>query len=156
MSLDRDYPPSKTQVRVLFVGLAVLMVFGALLFGGLIPGLKPNYTPPATVTVDGEPYFYTSIPLNFPAILSNHTSPQSYTFHNVSFQLWVTNWYGPSGGLVHGNGTEPNGSVYSFVLGESSSPSVNASLYVSPDRLFAVSWSGGLLGGPWVLLMVRA
>jgi hypothetical protein len=155
MSIDRDYPPSKTQVRVLLVGLVILMAIGAALFGGFIPGLKPNYAPPATITVDGEPYYYTSVPLELPAILSNHTSPQSYTFHNLSFHLWVTNWYELSGGLVHGNATERNGSVYAFVLGQSSSPPVNASLFVSPDRLFAVSWTGGLLGLPWVMLMVR-
>jgi len=156
MSLDRDYPLSRTQGRVLLVGLVVMMAFGAALFGGLIPGLKPNYAPPSTITVDGEPYYYTYVVLNFPAIFSNHTSPQSFAFHNVSFLLWVTNWYDPSGGLVHGNGTEPNGSVYSFVLGRSSIPPLNVSLYISPDRLFAVYWSAGVLGGPWVTLMVRA
>lgn len=147
---------SRTQVKVLIVGLVVMGVFGVALFGGVLPGLKPNYSFPATVSVDGEPYYYTSVALNWPGFLSNFTAPQPYIFHNVSFWLWMTNWGAPMGALVHGNGTEPNGTVSSFVLGESVVPPVNTTFYLSPDRAFAVSWSGGLFGGPWVRLMVRA
>ena len=155
MSLDRDYPMSRTQTRVLLVGLALMAVVGGLLFGGVIPGLKPNYAEPATITLDGEPYHYTTVKVRSPSLFSNTTSPQLFRFENVSFYLWVTNWDSVTGGLVRGNGTEPNGTVSSFVLGISSNPPVNADLYISPDHVFAVAWPGGLLAGPWVRLFVR-
>ena len=155
MSVDREYPMSRTQVRVLVVGLVAMAVVGMLLFGGLIPGLKPNYSEPVTVIVDGEAYYYTTVKLRSPSLLSNATTPQLFQFQNVSFYLWVTNWDSFTGGLVRGNGTEPNGTSFPFVLGQSSNPPVNANLYVSPDHRFAVSWPGGPLAGPWVRLMVH-
>lgn len=147
---------SRAQVKVLVVGLVAMGVFGAALFGGLIPGLKPNYTMPATISLNGEPYYYTTVPLSWPALLNNTTVPQVFLFHNVSFWLWITNWGSPTGALVHGNGTELNGTEFGFVLGESISPTVNTTLFISPDHVFAVSYRGGLLAGPWVQLMVHA
>ena len=155
MSLDTDYPMSRTQARALVVGLVSMAVIGGLLFGGALPGLKPNYSEPATVTIDGEAYYYTLVRLPSPALFSNSTAPQAFLFHNVSFFLWVTNWDSFSGGLVHGNGTEPNGTVSSFVLGSSSSPPVDSQLFVAPDRAFAVAWAGGWFGGTSVRLMVH-
>jgi hypothetical protein len=146
---------TRTQVKVLIVGLLVMGGFGFALFGGAIPGLKPNYSMPSVITLDGEPYYYTTVTLNWPGLLSNYTEPQSFVFHNVSFWLWITNWGSPSGALVHGNGTEPNGTVFSFVLGESFLPAVNNTLFIAPDHAFAVSYGGGILGGPWVELMVH-
>lgn len=156
MSLERDYPMSRTQVRILVVGLVVLGIFGGLLFGGVLPGLKPNYSEPSTVTIGGEAYYFAMVKLQTPSLFSNATSPERFAFHNISFFLWVTNWDSFSGGLVHGNGTEPNGNVSAFVLGLSSSPPVDSQLFISPDRVFAVSWPGGLLGGSTVRLMVRS
>jgi len=156
MSLDQDYPLSRVQVRVLVIGTVVLAVFFGALFGGLIPGLTPNYAAPSTVVVDGISYDYAKVNVNEPPILSNTTTPQTFLFHNASFTLWVTNWGSFTGGLVRGNGTEPNGSTFSFVLGHSESPPVNATLFVSPDRAVAVSWPGGPLAGTQVWLMVRA
>lgn len=147
---------SRTQVRVLVVGLVVMGVFGGLLFGGVLPGLKPNYSEPSTVTIAGEAYYYTLVQVRSPNLFSNSTSPEQFLFHNVSFFLWVTNWDSFSGGLVHGNGTEPNGTVTSFVLGISANPPVDSQLFVAPDRFFAVSWPGGMFGGTTVHLMVRA
>ncbi len=145
-----------TQGKALIVGLLVMGAFGAALFGGAIPGLKPNYSEPNVVVVGGESYDFTTVGLTTPTLPLDHTSPQSFAFHNVTFALWVTHWYSLSGGLVYGNGTEPNGTVYAFVLGESTSPPVNTTLFVSPDREFAVYWPGGLLSGSSVNLMVRA
>lgn len=156
MSLDRDYPMSRTQARALVVGLVVMGVVGGLLFGGLIPGLKPNYTEPATVSLGGVTYDYTQVKIRTPSLFRNSTTPEMFTFHNVSFFLWVTNWASISGGLVHGNGTETNGTVVGFVLGISSNPSVDRELFISPDRSFGVSWPGGWLAGSTVRLMVRA
>ncbi|HTT45637.1 MAG TPA: hypothetical protein VMH38_06440 [Thermoplasmata archaeon] len=156
MSIDQDYPMSPTQKRVLVIGLVVLGVCFAALFGGFVPGLKPNLTNPSTIVIDGESYYYSAVVLNLPLAFTNHTSPQAFLFHNVSFSLWVTNWGGPSGGLVRGNITEPNGTVSSFVLGEAVMASQNSTLYVTPDHLAAVYWGGGVFGGPRVWLMVLA
>jgi len=153
--MDQDFPLSRTQAKVLLVGLVVMGIFGVALFGGLIPGLKPNYTLPATVSLNGEPYYYTTVELDWPTLLSNTTAPQVFLFHNVSFWLWLTNWGSLTGALVNGNGTEPNGTEFSFVLGAAISPIANTSLFISPDHAFAVSYRGGLLAGPWVELMVR-
>lgn len=146
---------TRTQAKVMVVGLLVMAIVGAALFGGFIPGLKPNYAGTDITELNGVPYYYTVIYLSTPFFPANQTSPQPFVFHNVTFLLWVTNWYGFTGGLVWGNGTEPNGTVYSFVLGQSYSPRVNATLYVSPDQEFAVYWPSGILGGPGVRLMVR-
>jgi len=155
MSMDRDFPISGTQAKALVVGLVVMAAFGAALFGGAIPGLKPNYTEPNKLVLNGEPYYFTTFFLKTPIYPLNHTSSQSTSFHNVSFSLWLTNWFTSSGGILHGNGTEPNGSVYAFVLGNSIAPLVNTTLFVSPDDLFAVYFQGGLLGGYWARLMVH-
>jgi len=156
MGMDQDFPMSPTQAKVLVVGLVVMLAVGFALFGGFVPGMKPNYAPPATLMVNGAPYYYTTVSLNLPSIINNTTTPQAFTFHNVTFQLWLTNWYSPTGGLVRGNGTERNGSVASFVLGTSEHPPVSTSLFVSPDRAFAVYWEGGVFAGTSVRLMVHA
>jgi hypothetical protein len=155
MPIDQDFPMSRGQVRALIVGLLVIGGFGAALFGGAIPGLKPNYTAPATVFLNGEKYYVATVSLNWPAPLANYSAPQSFAFHGVSFWLWTTDWGSLSGALVHGNGTEPNGTVFPFVLGESPVAHVQSTLYTSPDRLFAVSWSGGVFGGPMVTVWVH-
>jgi hypothetical protein len=153
--MDKDIPMTSAQAKALIVGLIIMGGFGAALFGGAIPGLKPNLSEPNVISLDGGSYFLTTFVLSGPLFPLNHTSPQTVAFHNVSFAFWLTNWYAFTGGVVHGNGTEANGTVYSFVLGESSVPPVNTTLYLSPDRAFAVSWPGGPLAGPWVQLMVR-
>jgi hypothetical protein len=155
MGMDQDFPISGTQAKVLIVGLVVMGAFGAALFGGAIPGLKPNYTEPSTAVLDGEQYYYTNVFLSMPLFPINHTSPQFTTFHNVTFAIWLTNWYSVTGGLVRGNGTERNGTAYSFILGESETPPVNTTLFISPDRVFAAYWHGGFLGGFSVQLLVK-
>jgi hypothetical protein len=155
MGMDRDFPMTAAQAKVLIVGLVVMAAFGAALFGGFIPGLKPNYSAPNILVLNGERFYFTTVFPATPFFPGNSTLPQSFTFHNVSFALWVSNWYSPNGGLVHGNGTELNGTVYSFVLGFSTIPPLNATQFISPDRVFAVSWPGGILGGPGVRLMVH-
>jgi hypothetical protein len=156
MSIDQDYPMSRTQTRVLVIGLVVLGVCFAALFGGFVPGLKPSFASPSTIVIDGESYYYSAVLLNLPLAFTNYTAPQAFSFHNVSFSLWVTNWGGPSGGLVRGNVTEPNGTISRFVLGEAATASQNSTLFVTSDRLAAVYWGGGLFGGPRVWLMVLA
>jgi len=154
--MDQDFPMTGAQGKALIVGLLVMVAFGAALFGGAIPGLKPTYSEPNVVVIRGEPYDFTAVSLATPSLPLDHTSPQSFAFHNVTFALWVSQWYSLSGGLVYGNGTESNGTVYAFILGESASPPVNTTLFVSPDHEFATYWPGGPLSGSSVNLMVRA
>lgn len=153
--MDRDFPMTATQAKVLLVGLVVMGGVGAALFGGAIPGLKPNYNAPNIEIFNGEKYYFTTVFLNFPFYPVNHSLPHTFPFHGVNFTLWVSNWYSFTGGLVRGNGTEANGTVYSFVLGLSTSPPVNTTFYLSPDRLFGASWPGSPLAGFWVHLMVH-
>jgi len=155
MGMDKDFPITTAQVKALIVGLLVMGGFGAALFGGAIPGLKPNYSEPNILVLNGERYYFTTFFLSTPTYPSNQTAPQSVTFYDVNFTLWVSNWFAFTGGLVHGNGTETNGTVYSFVLGQSSIPPANSTLFVSPDSVFAIYWAGGPLAGSWVHLMVH-
>lgn len=156
MSFDHDYPMTRTQVRVLVVGLLVMAVFGAALFGGAIPGLTPNYAPPSFLELDGQPYYYTTVTVAPLLPLGTSTPPAYFPFHNVTFAIWISDWYSLTGGMVNGNGTELNGTVYSFALGVSVHPPSNVTLFVSPDHVFAVYWGGGVFGGNSVRLMVRA
>jgi len=73
----------------------------------------------------------------------------------VTFELWLTNWYSVTGGVVHGIGTEPNGTSYPFVLGAYESNGSRPSLYLSPDFEFGVWWAGGIIGGFYVQLLVE-
>ena len=154
--MDKDYPMTRTQVKVLIIGLVVLGGIGVALFGGAIPGIKPNFSQINVLIVDGVSYDFTLAYLSHASVASNSSSPEAFLFDNVTFQLWVSAWNQLTGGLVHGNGTEQNGTTYAFVLGQSSSPPVNTTLFISPDREFGAYWAGGPLGGPFVHLLVRA
>ncbi len=154
MTMERDFPIGRRAAIVLIVGLVVMGVLGVALFGGLLPGLKPNYAAPNVTTLDGHLYYLQTTLLKAP-FLTNTSAPWNVSFRDVTFTLWLTDWYSVSGGLVHGTGTEANGSASSFTLGILSNGSRPA-LYLSPDDLWAVEWSGGWLGGQFVQLLVRA
>lgn len=145
---------SRTQLRVLAVGIGAMAVVGIALFGGLIPGLRPNYSSPATTTLAGHQYYVDSSPLSIP-FLSNNTPPWNVTFHGVTFELRLTNWYSVTGGIVHGNGTEANGTRYAFTLGERLPNGSRPALFISPDSVFAAAWAGGWLGGFTIGLLVE-
>jgi hypothetical protein len=146
MVLDRDYPMTRTQVRILLVGLAVMAVIGVALFGGYLPGIKPNLSGPAIATVDGRQYYTEATPLKIP-FLANSTPPWNVSFRNVTFELSLSDWYSATGGIVRGNGTEASGTRYPFELGELFANGSRAQLYLSPDGVFGVGWGGGWLGG---------
>lgn len=154
--MDRDYPMTRTQQRVLVIGLAIMVGIGVALFGGAIPGVKPNFSQLNDVSIDGVQYTFTLAYLSHTSVTSNTSSPEEFLVGNVTFELWVTNWNSFSGGIVHGNGTESSGAVYPFVLGQSSNPEVNTTLFISPDREFGAYWPGGPLAGPFVHLLVRS
>jgi len=153
MVLERDYPMTGLQRKVLVVGLVVMSAIGIALFGGLIPGVKPNYTAPAIVSVGGHLYYAEPTLLHYP-VASNATSPWNVTFHNVTFQLAMTGWYYLTGGIVRGTGSEPNGTHYPFVLGVLPNGS-RPTLYLSPDGVFGAAWAGGWLGPVTVTLLVE-
>ncbi len=145
-----------TQVKVLVIGLAIMVGIGVALFGGVIPGVKPNLSQLNEVSIDGIQYVFTLAYLSHASVTSNTSSPQQFLVGNVTFELWVTNWNSFSGGIVHGNGTERGGLAYPFELGQSSAPPVNSTLFISPDREFGAYWPGGPLAGPFVHLLVRS
>jgi len=142
-------PPSRRAAFATVIAVSVGFAFIVLLFGGFIPGLKPNFTPSATTTVDGQPYYWTDYLIPGPDPPANTTTPSNVTFHNVSFSIWVTNWFSLTGGHVHGNGTEANGTAFSFVL---EGFPVATTLYLTPDGSAGASWSGQ----SFVELLVRA
>jgi hypothetical protein len=153
MVIDQDFPMTRQQMRVMAVGLAVMAAVGIALFGGFIPGLKPNFSQPTVDAVDGHLYYVEPTLLHYPA-LGNTSQPWNVTFHNVTFVLEVTGWYYLTGGIVAGTGTEPNGTHYSFALGEFPNGS-RPTLYISPDHAFGVDWTGGWLGPVAALLLVE-
>jgi hypothetical protein len=141
--MDRDYRSSPRQVKVTIIGILVMAIFGVALFGGLIPGLKPNYNVPSTITYDGRPYYYSHVPVPWPALGANFTQPLKGEFHNVTLWYWVTSWYSITGGYLRGNVTLTNDSTYAFVLGgPETSPAYNTS-FVTPGGGAGVFWSGG-------------
>jgi hypothetical protein len=150
MVLDRDFPMTDLQRRVLVVGLVVMLAIGIALFGGFIPGLKPNYSEPTIDTVNGHRYYVEPSLLHIP-FLSNSSSPWSVAFHGVAFQLQMTSWSFFTGGIIQGTGTEPNGTHYSFALGLFPNET-RTTLYLSPDKFFGADWSSGSLS---VLLLVE-
>lgn len=153
MVLDRDYPMTRTQVRILFVGLVIMVAIGIALFGGYLPGIKPNLSGPAIAMVNGHPYYTEASPLKIP-FLTNSTPPWNVSFRNVTFELSLSDWYSATGGIVRGTGSEVNGTRYSFELGELLANGSRAQLYLSPDGVFGVGWGGGWLGGFTAELLV--
>lgn len=153
MVFDRDYPMTSLQVRILLVGLAVMVAGGIVLFGGFIPGAKPNFSLSSIDSIDGHLYYAEPTPLHYP-ILGNSTSPWNVSFHNVSFQLAMTGWNYLTGGIVQGTGTELNGTHYSFELGVLPNGS-RPMLFISPDREFGADWTGTWFGPSAVLLLVE-
>ncbi len=155
MVLDRDYPITRRGAQLTILGLLIMAVIGVLLFGGFLPGIHPDFSGPDIVTLQGHQYYEAPTVLHVPIGLVNSTDPWNVTFHNVTFRLWLTNWYSGPGGLVNGDVTEPNGTSYPFVLGGYDLNGSRAFLYLSPDRFFGASWAGGPLGGPVAQLFVE-
>lgn len=140
------------RVKLGALVLVAMAVFGIALFGGLIPGLRPNYAEPSTIVVQGQSYFWTDYSFPWPYPPANTSTPTAVMFHNVTFRIWVTNWYSAIGGVVRGNGTEPNGSNYAFRLGAAVLGPNASALFLSPDKAFGAAWSGQT----FVELLVRA
>jgi len=155
MGMDQDFPMTRTQLRVLAVGLLAMAIVGVVVFGGFVPGVRPAPTP-STIEVNGQPYYFTVESLAPPALLENVSPPQQFVFHHVTFVLWIVNWYSVTGPELYGNGTELNGTTYSFVLGIPGSTTGGTNQFLSPDLLFGVYWLGGLLAGNTARLMVHA
>jgi hypothetical protein len=142
--MDRDFPMTPRQAKAMVIGLLVMVVVGIALFGGLIPGLKPNYALPATVMVDGHPYYYTSVAVPWPPLGVNSTPPEELVFHNTTFWVWVTGWYSVSGGYLEGNLTLTNDSTYAFLLGGAPTAANYTIWYLAPGGGAGIAWAGGL------------
>jgi hypothetical protein len=154
MVLDRDYPVSSLQLKILAVSFAACIVFGFALFGGFLPGLRPSSSGAPETSIEGRPYYLDVVPIAVPWF-ANASAPWNVTFHNVTFDLRATHWYSGGGGWIVGNGTETNGSRFSFVLGGYGSNGTRTTLYLSPDLVFGVSWVGGIFAGATLQVMVE-
>ncbi|MGB6500467.1 MAG: hypothetical protein WBG19_03570 [Thermoplasmata archaeon] len=143
--MDRDFALSSRDIRLTFSALVVSGIVGLLLFGGVLPGLRPDFTPPATVTVDGQSYYWTAFTVPLPLPFSEVSGHVSVAFHNVTFWAWITNWSIVGGEYLHGNASEPNGSVYPFVMGGFPAQTNWTDQYVTPGALIVIQWTGGLV-----------
>lgn len=138
--MDRDFPPTRRQQRLTVVSLAVAGVIGVLLFGGFLPGLHPNFSPGPTTTFDGKTYYWTTLSVPTVWLGGSRTPPTFEAFHNVTFWTWLTNWSLLGGAYLHGNATEPNGTVYSFTVGGPPAASNRTTDYVSPGGAVVIKW----------------
>ena len=154
LGIDRDFPMTRIQRRALALGFVAWAVAGAILFGGFLPGLKPTFATTGPVIIEGHQYYYEYSQVHAPTF-ANYSAPWNVTFHNVTFNLWLTNWYSVTGGVLNGVGTEPNGTSYPFVLGYVLPNGSRPMFFVSPDYAFAVGWNGGWLGGIFAQLFVE-
>jgi hypothetical protein len=150
--MDRDFPMTSGQARATIIALVIAAVFGAALFGGYLPGLRPDYSTAGLVNIHGQEYYWeaVAVPAPLPGIV-NFTLPQPFPFHNVTFWLWVTDWGSVRGGLLHGNASLGNGTQYPFELtgfGLSPRPVTE---YFSPGGFVGASWTGGPLLDLYVL-----
>ncbi|MFY9716786.1 MAG: hypothetical protein WAK40_02480 [Thermoplasmata archaeon] len=149
--MDREFPPTPLQARLTVGSLAAAGVIGLLLFGGLIPGLHPNYTPSPYATIDGRTYVWSAVTVPIPWLGGTRTPPVPEVFHNVTFTTWVTNWSLLGGTYLHGTADEQNGTLYSFSLGGYAYDTNWTSRYLAPGGAVAVDWSGGLTAYLYVL-----
>lgn len=139
--MDRDFP---INGRLTLVALVAAGAVGVALFGGYLPGLHPDYGPAGIETVDGHSYYYDTIVVPFPPIGSNTTSPEPHSFHNVTFWIWVTDWYSITGGELHGNATLANSSAYPFEFQGSEFGTGAAQVYLAPGGSVGAAWNGGV------------
>ena len=142
--MDRDFPMTPRDRRVLAISLAVGAVIGILLFGGWIPGLHPHYGSMEYMTVGGRSYYWTAVTVPLPNFGENYSDPYLAVVHNVTFWYWITNWSALATSELHGNATLTNGTSYDFVLGGGPPLVPRTTQYVSPDDEVAVLWSGGI------------
>jgi hypothetical protein len=143
--MDRDFSLSPRDVRRTLSALVVAGIVGLLLFGGVLPGLRPDFRPPAIVTFDGEPYYWTTFAIPLPLPFSEVSAHYSVVLHNVTVWAWITNWSVVGGEYLHGNASEPNGTVYPFVMGGFPAQANWTDQYVAPGGAFVIEWNGGLV-----------
>ncbi len=154
MVMDRDYPMTRRQVTVMVAGLLIMTGIGIALFGGYLPGIHPKFSTVGLADLAGHQYHVFQTFLHVP-LWTNYSAPWNVTFDNISFVLWVTNWYSPQGAVVHGMGSEPNGTSYLFAVGNLLPNGTRVTLYLSPDYEFGAYWVGGFAAPPWVQLLVQ-
>jgi len=150
--MDRDYPMTPGQLRTTVIALAAAGLVGLALFGGYLPGLKPDYSNLGIADVNGHEYYWRVIEV--PAPLPggpNYTAPEPIAVENVTFWIWVTDWYSLAGGHLHGNASASNGTEYPFVLVGGGLPGTQVTQYFSPDAEVGAGWTGGSTANLFVL-----
>jgi hypothetical protein len=144
--MDGGFPAGPRSRRLTAATLVVGGVVGLLLFGGAIPGVHFRAAGANGTMFDGRPYTGTPFAVPVPFLGLTSTAPGAVGFRNVTLYTWVTNWSLSGGTYLHGNATEPNGTVYPFVLGGFSSQANWTDDYVAPAGAIVVLWAGGLTG----------
>jgi hypothetical protein len=142
--LDRNFPPTPKQVKLTVGSLLAAAIIGGALFGGLIPGLRPNFSPPEFQTFEGRSYYWVEVlvPIVFPG--TNVSSVENASVHGAVFEYWIMNQLGGRYTYLQGSATVANGTTYSFLVGGSLAPAERTTQYVSSDQEIVVLWTGGL------------
>jgi hypothetical protein len=130
----------KATVVVVVVGVGL----GAVLFGGLVPGLHPNFAPPEYVEFEGKMYYVTTIVAPSPPFGSNVTAPEEEFVHNATFWVWGTTTFAGFNTFLDGNASVSGGHVYTFSLGGRILSTNRTTQFVSPGGTIAVLWTGGV------------
>jgi hypothetical protein len=137
-------PPASARRRrralAILAVYAVAIAFGVALFSGSIPGLGGHFT--SNITLDGHPYYVDDYWMPLPPLGNTSSVPASADFQNVTFWFWTSGWNDLHASYVHGNGTELNGTTYSFLLANPESNASVSPLFLSPDAHFGAEWSG--------------
>jgi hypothetical protein len=139
-------PPKPRRVAMVVAVYALAIGFGVALYTGSLPGLGGQFS--TYTKYDGHEYYTDYVSVPEPSFGQNSTAPASLAFENVTFWYWVTGWGVWADTLVHGNGTEANGTTYAFALGNPSMNESHTTTFFSPDGHFGAWWDGG-----WALLL---
>ncbi|HTW39330.1 MAG TPA: hypothetical protein VMF04_00480 [Thermoplasmata archaeon] len=129
------------RVVTIVVAYALAIGFGVALFTGSIPGLGGHFT--TNSNIGGHEYYTDEVYVPTPTFGDRSTSPSSVVFHNVTFWFWLTGWGVWSQTLLHGNGTEANGTSSSFAVGNPSLNDSRTDVFLSPDLRWGAAWGGG-------------
>lgn len=141
--IDGNPPAAPWQQKATVVAVLVGVGIGAAVFGGLVPGLRPNFAPPEYVEFEGRMYYGSTIAAPSPLFGSNTTVPEEEFVHNATFWVWGTTAFGGFETFLDGNASFSSGHVYSFSLGGTVLSTNRTTQYVSSDGEIAVLWTGG-------------
>jgi hypothetical protein len=119
----------KVGLVAVCVALAAVLILEVAVFA---PENKTSGIPATSkplILINGSLYLGEAIPVGAPP-------PTNYTFGNATFELWITDEFGPGGPALVGNVSE-RGTVYHIALRALASQQY----WISPDRLCGVLWA---------------